>query len=217
MLFFSLYLSEGAPIGYLWLALPTRLRAAGLPVEQITGLTALLVLPWTFKFLAAPLVDGLRTRRWGRRQFVIAAQLVMGGTLLATLTLDPVRDLGLLTGILFAHACAAATQDVAIDALCIAATAEDERGRLNGWMQAGMMIGRAAMGGGALVLGGWIGPRAVVLVLVALTTFSIGLVLAARSMEAPPRVRAPSALEPCCARSSRPSETGARGSGSASR
>jgi hypothetical protein len=77
LLFFSLYLSEGAPIGYLWLALPTRLRAAGVPVEQITALTSLLVLPWTFKFLVAPLVDGLRSPRWGRRHFVIASQHLM--------------------------------------------------------------------------------------------------------------------------------------------
>lgn len=185
-LFFSLYLSEGAPIGYLWLALPTRLRAAGVPVEQITALTSLLVLPWTFKFLVAPLVDGMRTPRWGRRHFVVASQLVMGVTLLATLAFDPVHQLGALTWLLLAHACAAATQDVSIDALCIASTPPEERGRLNGWMQAGMMAGRAAMGGGALVLEKYVGPAAVVMILAALTTFSIGLVLLASSLETAP-------------------------------
>jgi MFS family permease len=183
LLFFSLYLSEGAPIGYLWLALPTRLRAAGVPVEAITGLTSLLVLPWTFKFVVAPLVDGLRTPRWGRRHFVVASQLLMGVTLLATLAFDPVRELSALTWLLLAHACAAATQDVSIDGLCIASTPPEERGRLNGWMQAGMMVGRAAMGGGALVLEGYIGPPAVVAILAVLTTFSIALVIAAPSLE----------------------------------
>lgn len=196
LLFFSLYLSEGAPIGYLWLALPTRLRSAGVPVERITQLTALLVLPWTFKFLVAPLVDGLRTSRWGRRHFVIAAQLAMGVTLLGTLALDPVADLGPLTWLLLAHACAAATQDVSIDALCIASTSVDERGRLNGFMQAGMMIGRAAMGGGALILEAYIGARAVVLVLVLLTTWSIALVALAGSLErAEPKARGERARE----------------------
>jgi hypothetical protein len=57
LLFACLYLSEGAPIGFIWLALPTRLRAGGVAVEQITWLTAVLVLPWTFKFLGVPLVD----------------------------------------------------------------------------------------------------------------------------------------------------------------
>jgi MFS family permease len=189
LLFFSLYLSEGAPIGYLWLALPTRLRAAGVPVEQITALTSLLVLPWTFKFLAAPFVDGLRSARWGRRHFVVAAQLVMGATLFGTLAFDPVRDMHALTALLLVHACAAATQDVSIDALCIASTPPEERGRLNGWMQAGMMVGRAAMGGGALVLEKYVGSVAVVVILGVLTTFSIGLVLAAGSLEAAPDER----------------------------
>ena len=64
ILFAACYLSEGAPIGFLWLALPTRLRVSGVPIEQITWLTAVLVLPWTFKFVWAPLVDILRLVAW---------------------------------------------------------------------------------------------------------------------------------------------------------
>jgi hypothetical protein len=33
VLFALLYFSEGAPIGYIWWHLPTRLRAADLPIE----------------------------------------------------------------------------------------------------------------------------------------------------------------------------------------
>lgn len=183
LLFFSLYLSEGAPIGYLWLALPTRLRAAGVPVDRITELTSLLVLPWTFKFLVAPLVDGLRTSRWGRRHFIIASQLVMGATLVATLGFDPTKDFAALTALLLVHACAAATQDASIDALSIASTPLEERGRINGWMQAGMMLGRASMGGGALILERYLGPRAVVGILGVITTFSIAFVFATSEPE----------------------------------
>ena len=60
--FAALYLSEGAPIGFLWFA--------GVSVGSITALTSLLVLPWTLKFLWAPLVDVLRPRRGGRRTWV---------------------------------------------------------------------------------------------------------------------------------------------------
>jgi len=77
-----LYFSEGAPIGFIWLAMPTRLRARDVPIEQITWLTAILVIPWTFKFLWAPLVDLLRGRRWTLRHWIIAAQTAMGLTLL---------------------------------------------------------------------------------------------------------------------------------------
>jgi len=44
-LFTLLYLSEGAPIGFIWWALPTLLRTAGVSVPKITELTAMLVLP----------------------------------------------------------------------------------------------------------------------------------------------------------------------------
>ncbi len=75
------------------------------------------------------------------------------------------------------HALAAATQDVAIDALCISSTNPGERGQYNGWMQTGMLLGRALMGGGALVMAPYIGDQAVIGLLVLLTTFSTILLL----------------------------------------
>ncbi|MCA9216321.1 MAG: MFS transporter [Planctomycetales bacterium] len=177
ILFAALYLSEGAPIGFLWLALPTRLRARDVPLEQITWLTAVLVLPWTFKFAWAPLVDALQTRWWTLRHWIIAAQTLMGATLLPLIWIEPVRQFDFLASLLLTHAFAAATQDVAIDALCISATKPEERGQYNGWMQAGMLIGRATLGGGALVLGTYIGEQAVVGLLVLVTTFSMVLVI----------------------------------------
>jgi len=179
-LFFSLYLSEGAPIGFIWLALPTRLRASGVDIGDITWLTGILVLPWTFKFLWAPLIDLLRTRSWNLRHWIITAQIVMGLALLPLIWLDPVDSFQALGALLLVHAFAAATQDVAIDVLCISTTSASERGLYNGWMQAGMLIGRAVMGGGALVLGQYIGEAAVVSLLVLMTTFSISLVLMSR-------------------------------------
>ncbi|MDA1015505.1 MAG: MFS transporter [Planctomycetota bacterium] len=177
LLFASLYLSEGAPIGFLWLALPTRLRAAGLPLEQITWLAAVLVLPWTFKFAWAPLIDLLQNPRWSLRSWIVASQSLTGLTLLSLLVFDPVADFELLAVCLIAHACAAATQDVAIDALCISVTSPEERGEINGWMQTGMLLGRALLGGGALVIAPYVGNAGVVALLVGVTTFSMFLVL----------------------------------------
>ncbi len=162
LLFTCLYLSEGAPIGFLWLALPTRLRASGVPIEQITWLTAVLVLPWTFKFAWAPLIDLLQNSRWSLRSWIVTAQSVMGLTLLSLLVLDPVSDFQQLSMFLLVHAFAAATQDVAIDALCISVTSPAERGEINGWMQTGMLLGRAMLGGGALVISPYIGNQGVV-------------------------------------------------------
>lgn len=177
LLFASLYLSEGAPIGFLWLAMPTRLRASGVSVEEISWLTAVLVLPWTFKFAWAPLIDLLQSPHWTLRSWIVTAQSLMGMTLLSLLVFDPVSDFYLLAVFLIAHAFAAATQDVAIDALCISVTSPGERGEINGWMQTGMLLGRALLGGGTLVIGPYIGNTGVVGLLVAVTTFSMFLVL----------------------------------------
>ena len=177
LLFASLYLSEGAPIGFLWLAMPTRLRVSGVPIEQITWLTAVLVLPWTFKFAWAPLIDLLQSPRWSLRSWIVAAQSLMGLTLLSLLVFDPVADFNLLAMFLIVHAFSAATQDVAIDALCISVTDPTERGEINGWMQTGMLLGRAMLGGGALVIGPYIGNTGVVGLLVGVTTFSMILVV----------------------------------------
>ncbi|MCA9147934.1 MAG: MFS transporter [Planctomycetales bacterium] len=176
-LFAALYFSEGAPIGYLWLALPTRWKAAGVPLEQITWLTALLVLPWTFKFAWAPIVDVLRGRRWHLKHWIIAAQSLMAATLSPLLWLDPTADFNWIGITLFCHALCAATQDVAIDALCIAETEVTERGSYNGWMQAGMLLGRACMGGGALILGVWLGQQTVVCLLIACIAIAGSLVI----------------------------------------
>ena len=164
--FALLYLSEGAPIGYIWWAMPTRLRAAGMPVEQVAALTSLLTLPWALKFLWAPAVDRLRNRRWGYRAWITLAQALMGLTLLP-LALLPLSEItGIVTLLLISHAVAAATQDVSIDALAIATIPDDAYGRVTGWMQAGMLVGRATFGGLALTAEQWIGSQAVVLILI---------------------------------------------------
>ena len=171
---------RGAPIGFLWLALPTRLKAEGVALEQITWLTSILVLPWTLKFVWAPLVDVLRSNRWSLRHWILATQAAMGLTLAPLLWLDPDVDFRWMTATLVVHAFCAATQDVAIDALCIAETKAYERGQYNGWMQAGMLLGRACLGGGALILATVVGPQAVILLLMGSVWFSSLMVFTCR-------------------------------------
>lgn len=178
IVFACLYFSEGAPIGFLWLALPTRLRAAGVSIEDITALTAVLVLPWTFKFAWAPLVDVFQNHRWSLRHWIVFSQTIMGLTLVPMIFLDPIAEFRLMMICLLAHAFAAATQDVAIDALCVAVTRPEERGSINGWMQTGMLLGRAMFGGGALVMAPYISWGAVVMLLIMVTVFSAVLVMA---------------------------------------
>jgi len=158
--FAALYFCEGAPIGFLWWALPTLLRRREVPVDRIGALVSWLVLPWALKFLWAPLIDARGPARLPR--WITGAQLVMAATLLPAAWLDPVRHFGWLAAALVAHAVAAASQDAAIDSLALGSTPPREQGSLNGWMQAGMLLGRSAFGGGALVAVDWLGERALV-------------------------------------------------------
>lgn len=187
VLFTALYISEGAPIGFLWWALPAQLRLAGVPVPQIAALTATLVLPWTLKFIWAPAVDRLQLNRVGFRAWIVAAQLAMGLTLLPLLGSDLAQDFAMLTPWLVLHAIAAATQDVAVDGLALSVVAADERGQLQAYTQAGMLAARAIFGGGALWLIRTTGLDCVVLALVTVTWSSVACVVLTWSIPEPTR------------------------------
>ncbi len=163
-------------MGYVWWAMPTRLRSAGVPIEQVAALTAMLTLPWAFKFLWAPAVDRIRGRRWGYRAWITVAQVAMGLTLLPLSVLSLHDSMGIITWLLIAHAVSAATQDVAIDALAVSTVPEHDRARTTGWMQAGMLIGRACFGGLALAAERWIGASGVVFALIGCIWFTLAVV-----------------------------------------
>ena len=184
-LFALLYLAEGAPIGYVWWALPTRLRDAGVPIDDVARLAALVTLPWAFKFLWAPLVDAFRPRG-GLRVWIAGAQLAMGLTLLPILWLDPVAQIGWLLAVLLVHAVSAATQDVSIDALAVATIPPDDRGAMTGWMQIGMLSGRALFGGVALAVEHWVGAELVVAVLIGFVWLSAAVLWRVRERPGEP-------------------------------
>ena len=77
----SLYLAQGLPYGCFTQALPALMRARGISLEEI-GLTSLLALPWALKFLWAPLVDRVGSRRFGRRRtWIVPLQVLSVATL----------------------------------------------------------------------------------------------------------------------------------------
>ena len=139
-------------MGFIWWALPAILTSRGLDLATVTALSSLLTLPWVFKFLAGPLIDvslrrGLTLRRW-----ITACQLCMGLALAPLAFIDWTVQYEILVGALFVHACCAATQDVAIDTLAIHTVPPEELGKINGWMQTGMLAGRACVAAAAVSL-----------------------------------------------------------------
>lgn len=149
---FAFYFAEGAPIGFIWWALPTLLRKNGADIGDIGTLTALLTLPWVFKFLWAPLIDVIRFPRFGFTGWITLSQVLMC-LALVPLVFIPISGNIFWWGLfLFLHSIFAATQDVSIDAMVINLAVSKGRGMLNGYMQAGMLLGRSFFGGGTLVL-----------------------------------------------------------------
>ncbi len=77
--FASLYFAEGAPIGFIWWALPAILAERGFALADVSQLTALAALPWSIKFFAAPVVD-LLSRKIGLKAPLLVAQTIMAAT-----------------------------------------------------------------------------------------------------------------------------------------
>ena len=184
-LFGLLYVSEGAPMGFIWWALPAILTARGQDLPSVTSLASVLTLPWVCKFLIGPLVDLGCRHGHSLRSWITVCQLCMGFILLPLAFLDWIAHYPLLVGVLLLHACFAATQDVAIDTLAIRTVPIDELGKINGWMQTGMLSGRACVAAGAVTLAAAGYESLLIFLLVALIWIPLLVLQIARPDEAP--------------------------------
>lgn len=148
-----LYFAEGFPFGLLFDAFPVYFRTHGMSLTEI-GLLSVVGLPWTLKFLWAPLVD-----LWGsRRNWIMACQGLLALNLGLLLFLDPTTGGGLVWGGLIMLALLAATQDIAIDAYTIELLEQEEMGPANGLRVSTYRVALIVAGGvfvGVAGLVGW--------------------------------------------------------------
>ena len=140
----AMYVAQGIPWGFMATALITYLTSRGVGDEEAGELSAIILLPWTFKLIWAPLIDTMTIRSMGRRRpWIIVAELLMAVSLLGLLTLgDLTKDLRLLGWMFFVHNCFASLQDVATDALAVDVLPIREQGRANGLMWGSKLVGR---------------------------------------------------------------------------
>jgi PAT family beta-lactamase induction signal transducer AmpG len=152
-----LYISEGIPFGFTSTAMVAFMRTQGLSLTQIGAFVAALFLPWSFKWIWAPLIDLVKLRRFGgRKAWIFFCTSMMIVTLLTTATVDFVANYQLLLVMIVLNNFFCATQDVAIDSLAVSTLKEEERGRGNGFMFGGQYFGIGLGGGGAIfVFGFW--------------------------------------------------------------
>jgi PAT family beta-lactamase induction signal transducer AmpG len=137
------------------------LRAAGLSLAVIS-LFSLATLPYSFKFIWAPLVD--RTKipvltRWlgHRRSWMVAAQVCVIAGLLAISAGDPVHRLGAMAVFAVFTGFASATQDIVIDAWRIEAVDSSRQGAMAAAYQWGYRVANIVAGAAPLLLADRVG------------------------------------------------------------
>jgi MFS transporter, PAT family, beta-lactamase induction signal transducer AmpG len=159
--FFSLYITEGIPLGFAATAVATQLRRQGVGPAEIGAFVASFYLPWAFKWAFGPFVDVFRSQRFGhRRGWILLTQVMMAATLLVLVAVPMPTGLAIFTAILLVHNTFGAIQDVAIDSLAVNTLGEDERGLANGLMFAGASVGQAIGGSGVLFMMSYTGFQA---------------------------------------------------------
>jgi len=188
LLLTSLYIAQGLPYGFFTQALPVLMRDAGASLKAISA-TSLLFLPWALKFLWAPLVDHVGSRRG----WIIPIQFIaaIGAALLAMV--DPGHGFLAVFIAVFAFNVLAAVQDVATDGMAVRLLDVQARGFGNSIQVGAYRIGMV-LGGGLLLWVyaklGWVAMCLGMSALLALTCVPVLLHREAR--DDAPRPRRPS-------------------------
>ncbi|MFM2346541.1 MAG: hypothetical protein RL654_1294, partial [Pseudomonadota bacterium] len=108
--------ASGLPLALTGQAMQAWLSLEGIDVATI-GFLSLVGLPYTFKFLWAPLMDRFDPPWLGRRRgWLVLTQLLLGGALLLMAGTSPKDSMRLYALLAVAIAFLSASQDVVIDA-----------------------------------------------------------------------------------------------------
>ncbi len=143
-LFLILMVPFGVVTGYVSVTLGSQLGRAGVSVEKIAALGALVTLPHTFKFFWSPIVDvTLSQKKW----YMISAVFTAAGV--ASLGFFPATEKGLVAFgfAVFLGSLASTVVGMAVESLMSHCSPEESKGRAGGWAMAGN-LGGGGIGGG---------------------------------------------------------------------
>lgn len=158
----ALSFASGVPFGLFNDLVPVLLRAHGASLAEI-GLLGTLSLPWALKFLWAPAVDRLGTRRRWIAGSQLGLALVLVGIALSGTTVTPAY-----LALLLLLVALSATQDIAVDAYTIEIMDRSELGPANGARVTAYRIGMIVAGGVLVAFSARLGWTAVLLIAAAL-------------------------------------------------
>ncbi len=144
-------------MGMLFVGIPAWMAMQGKTPGEIGGFATACALPWTFKFVAAPLMDRYTYLPMGRkRPWVLFGQIGLTLSFMAMgFVPDPLNNLNLFMGAAFMVSVFGALQDGATDGMAVDSIPAHQQARANGFMGGARMIGSSL----ALALGSWLLSR----------------------------------------------------------
>lgn len=152
--FSALYVAQGIPHGLLVFGLPAWMAMNGISPAAIGGYVAVVLIPWSFKILAAPLMDRFTYLPMGRRRaWIIFGQsgLVLSFFSMALIP-DPLNNITMLMVAGFMVNLFTVFQDIAVDGMAIEVLPVDQQARANGLMWGSKTLGKS----GSVVAGSYI-------------------------------------------------------------
>lgn len=173
-LLFSIYVTQYIGLAFIFASSVAILRDMGMALNKI-ALLNLLALPLLLKILYAPFIDSIRPaigckRLQGRyRSWLIIAQFMMMGLLIAISLLDVNSQFNQVLILMLIYGFAVSIQDVAVDGLACKIFSENERQRANSLQFSGNLAGNIIGGGLILMVYPWLGWQGALLVLALLT------------------------------------------------
>ena len=152
--FIALYFAQGVPEGMLFYGIPAWMAMNGKTPGEIAGFAVACGLPWSFKFIVAPLMDRYTWLPMGRkRPWVILGQVGLIASCIALAYVpDPLNNLNLFMAAGFLVSFFGAFQDVATDGMAVDIIPIKQQARANGLMWGSKIIAVST----TLALGTWL-------------------------------------------------------------
>ena len=152
--FIALYFAQGVPEGMLFFGIPAWMAMNSKTPGEIAGFAVVCGLPWSFKFIVAPLMDRYTYLPMGRkRPWVLLGQtgLIISCIAMAYVP-DPLNNLNMFMAAGFVVSFFGAFQDVATDGMAVDIIPINQQARANGLMWGSKIIAIST----TLALGTWL-------------------------------------------------------------
>lgn len=137
---FSLYVAQSIPMSFFSTVVPVIMRQENYSLSSI-GLLQLVKLPWTLKFLWAPIVDNKARTTKQLKRWIIVSELFYATIIFSVAFFNLETDFKLIIFLVIIAFIASATQDIAVDIYAIFSLKKSERSFGNSMQSGGSFIG----------------------------------------------------------------------------